>query len=601
MLLQRLKDYADAGRVENMAPVGYKETQIRYIVELDASGGCLGVVDQAQGGSAREKRGKAMLAPHAMRAYAIRPKLLADNAEYALGIARDAAKQGRVDESHQAFVALVRACAEETGEVAVQTVLAFLESGADVRPHFPSDFEPGMVVTFRVGDTVPIDLASVRAFWARRSGGSDAEYPDGDGIGDQGDRMECLVCGQVRPAMRRLSYKWQGVPNGQTSGLAVISANANAFESYGLEESLIAPTCAECGERFSKAANALLSSRSTCLRVGPLAYIFWTRDPVEGFSWGGFIEDPKSEDVRELLRAPQLGRVGAIELDSTPFYVAALSASGARVVVRDWLDTTVGQAKANLRRYFALQRIVDWDGGDAPLKLVALAGATVRELKDMAPGTPRAILRLALEGGVLPYRLLFEAVRRCRAEGKVTRPRAALIKMVLLTNQSTNGREGMNVVRDNLVELDLKNRDPAYLCGRLLAVLEAIQRAALGDINATIVDRYYGTASSAPASVFARLLRGAQPHLGKLRRDPRKQRAYLALQNRLMDIMNENGGLATFPTVLNLPDQGLFALGYYHQRASDRAAARQHRELAALVSNPDGDATSSEMGTPSPN
>lgn len=70
-----------------------------------------------------------------------------------------------------------------------------------------------------------------------------------------------------------------------------------------------------------------------------------------------------------------------------------------------------------------------------------------------------------------------------------------------------------------LVRLDPANRDQAYLCGRLLAVLEATQRAALGDVNATIVDRYFGTASSAPASVFGRLLRGAQPHLGKLRRD----------------------------------------------------------------------------------
>lgn len=598
MLLQRLKEYA--GRIENLAPVGYKETPIRYVIDLDASGQYLACTDQAQGGSAREKRGKTFFAPHIGRSSGVRAKLLADNGEYTLGIARDQNKQARVHEAHHAFTDLVRDCATETGEASVQAVQAFLESKPDLRDKLPNDFDPGAVATFRVGDILPIDLPSVREFWARRNGGGTEGDETGEGAG-AGEQMQCLVCGQVRPAMKRLAYKWQGIPNGQTSGLAIISANAKAFESYGLEESLIAPTCADCGERFSKAANALLGERSTCLRIGPVAYIFWTRESVP-FSLAGFLEDPDPKEVRDLLQAAQRGRNAAIMLDDTPFYAAALSASGARVVVRDWIDTTVGQVKANLRHYFELQELVAPDGSRLPpLKLVALAGATVRELKDLSAGAPRALLRLALEGGPLPPGLLFEAIRRCRAEGGVNRPRASLIKIVLLSNPSMLQTEGIQVTATDLQELDLSNRDSAYLCGRLLAVLESIQRAALGDINATIVDRYYGTASSAPATVFSRLLRGAQPHLGKLRRDPRKQGAYIALQNRLMDIMNEENGLTTFPLVLNLPRQGLFALGYYHQRAADRAAARKHHELAMLVTNPVDESEAAEISAPNPN
>lgn len=61
--------------------------------------------------------------------------------------------------------------------------------------------------------------------------------------------------------------------------------------------------------------------------------------------------------------------------------------------------------------------------------------------------------------------------------------------------------------------LDTGNQDPAYLCGRLLAELNEIQRQALGQTNATVIDKFYGSASSAPASVFGNLLDNAQNHL----------------------------------------------------------------------------------------
>ena len=113
-----------------------------------------------------------------------------------------------------------------------------------------------------------------------------------------------------------------------------------------------------------------------------------------------------------------------------------------------------------------------------------------------------------------------------------------------------------------MVELDQSNRDPAYLCGRLLAVIEQAQRRALPGVNATIVDRFYGTASSAPASVFGRLMRGVQPHLSKLERDNRG--AWVGLQRRIEEVSQ---GIVTFPRTLTLQEQGVFALGYYHERA----------------------------------
>jgi CRISPR-associated protein Csd1 len=172
--------------------------------------------------------------------------------------------------------------------------------------------------------------------------------------------------------------------------------------------------------------------------------------------------------------------------------------------------------------------------------------------------------------------LLYQAVRRSRAEQNVTRQRAALIKLVLLSQRS-------DTQEDDMVELDLENPNPAYRCGRLLAVLAEIQRNAIG--KAAIVDRFYGTASSAPVAVFGRLVRGAQPHLSKLERD--RPGVARALQLRMEDVMS---GLAAFPTTLTLEEQGLFALGFYHQRAHDRAqmqaAAARKRAGAAADDSP---------------
>ena len=195
----------------------------------------------------------------------------------------------------------------------------------------------------------------------------------------------------------------------------------------------------------------------------------------------------------------------------------------------------------------------------------------MRDLQDLPVPTARVLLRAALTDTPLPWNLLGLAVRRNHAERDVTRNRAALIKLVL-TSQP-NGEEY------DMVQLQPDHPEPAYHCGRLLAVLEQIQRAAIGrNISATIVDRFYGTASTAPASVFGRLVGGAQPHLSKLRRD--RPRAGYALQKRVEEIM---AALPAFPHTLDLKQQGLFALGYYHQRAHDRAQARATRAAATEV------------------
>ncbi len=573
MLLQRLRDYSE--RLD-LPPILYSESPVRYIIELDAGGRILNPrpTDTADPSSPRTKRGQRRLVPSVQRSSGIKPLLLVDKADYVLGYAGEHGKPERAAACHEAFLELLGRCATQTGEPSVAATQTFLKGGAIGQLDLDDTFDPAAMITFRVDGVFPVDLPSVQAFWANENDPASKDAPV----------MQCLVCGQERPVLDRLQGKIKGVPGGQTSGTSIISANAEAFESYGLEASLIAPTCADCGERFTKAANDLLANERTRIVVGGVAFIFWTREDA-GFDLRTFIHDPQPEEVRGLIESVRKGgRVSGV--DSTKFYATALSGSGGRAVVRDWLDTTVGEVKENLARWFSRQRVVGPYGEDPqPLGLYALAAATVRDArKELAPPTPRALLRSALTGAPVPPGLLYQAVRRNRAEQGITRPRAALIKLVLLSHRTTDKE-------DYMIQLDSDNPSPAYRCGRLLAVLEEIQRRALPGVKATIVDRFFGTASSAPASVFGRLIRGAQPHLSKLERDQRG--AYVALQRRLEDVQ---AGLAAagFPRVLSLEDQGIFALGYYHQRAFDRAQAREaverrNNEAAATDDNLPGE------------
>ena len=554
-MLPQLCDYA---RRLDLPPPLYSERPVRYIVELDASGRLLNSqpTDTADPADRGTRNGKRRLVPTVQRSSGIRPLLLADNAEYSFGLARDPTKQARVDRAHAAYLEVVNRCAADTGDAAVQAVADFLNEDPGEQLDLDHDFDRSANVTFGVGDDLPIEAPAVQRFWAREH---DPALAKGAVIG------QCLVCGKERPVLKRLQAKLKRVPGGQTSGTALISANAEAFESYGLDASLIAPTCGECAELFTTGLNHLLASETRRTALGGAAFVYWTREDVPEFNPMRDVTQPDPGQVQALLESTFKSREPA-PFDDTKFYALSLSGSGGRAVVRDWIDTTVGEVQTNLARWFRRQRIVGRNGEPAePVGLYALAAATVRDAnKDLSPLTPRALVRAALAGTPLPPNLLSEAVRRNSAEQDVTRPRAALIKAVLQSQRPIEGE-------DRMIQLDPDNLDPAYRCGRLLSVLESVQYQALG-ITA-VTDRFYGAASSAPASVFGRLLRGAQPHLAKLERD--KPGAYHALQQRLEAVM---AGLQNFPRTLNMEAQGLFALGFYHQRAHDRAQARARRE-----------------------
>ena len=132
-----------------------------------------------------------------------------------------------------------------------------------------------------------------------------------------------------------------------------------------------------------------------------------------------------------------------------------------------------------------------------------------------------------------------------------------------------------------------EDKDAAYVCGRLLAQLDYIQHRALGKVNATIVDRFYGTASVSPAVVFPRLLKGAIPHLASIRPEhtisSKSYAASLSYPDKEVAHLLEH--LASFPTILTLEQQGRFALGFYHQKARILSQTQKTRNGISSISD----------------
>lgn len=584
MLLSKLKEYADERMTTQLPPL-YAKTPVAWIVALGADGRPLSPqpISRIDPSNPRSKRGLDMVAPEIQRSSAIKPLLLVDKGTYTFGRTQDTkpARQQRAKQEHEAYRKMLDRCAAQTQEPAVLAVRHFYELGGADLLDLGDQWDYGLKVAFKVQladgtNRQPHDLQAVQRFWLSE------HEPGSANLG------HCVVCGEHKPVLDRMPTKIKGIAGGQSSGTSIISANADAFESYGLEASRVAPTCRECAEASHRALTHLLADDSTRLRVGNTTFVFWTRDDVP-FDVSNFLTKPDAPAVRALIESVRQGRHAALD-DRSPFYASALSANKARVVVRDWFDTTVANAANNIARWFHLQRIVDPRDEDPrgveprPLGLFALAASTVRDARrDLPVSTPRALFRAALNGMPVPMDIAYQAVRRCRADQGVTRPRAALVKLVLLSQEPHQPKE------DYMVALDPDHPATAYHCGRLFAVLEAVQRAALPGVNTTVVDRYYGAASSTPATVFGALIRGAQPHLAKLHRD--RPGAHVNLQRRLEAVCAQ---IENWPQTLALKEQALFSLGYYHQRAHDRAETLSRR--AARDGKTDQEDTNTDTG-----
>jgi CRISPR-associated protein Csd1 len=577
MILRKIYESAPTILGEESIPALYVKKPVRWIIRLNLQGEPEGADWIEEQAGDKDKRGIERVVPSLVRTSGIRAILLADKAEYVLGLP---ATENRVHEMHESFKQLVHRCAEKTRDPLVLAVDHFLARWQPDMAKLPPTFRKALeeqvaksgnsaseIITFSVGGQFPIERSSVQQFWAEEA------KPQEEGADNQFQSLVTGKWGFVDKSLPGAMLK--GIPGGQPTGIALVSANSKAFESYGLERAQNTPLLREEGEQIVKAINALIANPKSRFFIANLVYLFWSDRGMEEDFIGCLEGDPES--VKSLFESPYQGKEMA-ESVSTRFYALALAASRGRAVVKDWIMTTLPNIEQRLRDWFLALKIVGADGNylvNYP-KLYHLAACLYRDpRKEMVDAVPIALIHTALRGDSIPSSIRDQVVLRCRAQRNVTHLRAALIKAWLYYQNPTSGKENSGNMEANVQEeklkkleqLDQTNHDPAYLCGRLLAQLDAIQRRAFAGkkLNTTIVDRFYGAASSAPASVFGMLIGHAnKAHLPQIRKQDPK--AYNALQNSLADILRP---LQSFPRVLNLEKQALFALGFYHQRADN--------------------------------
>ena len=374
------------------------------------------------------------------------------------------------------------------------------------------------------------------------------------------------------------------------AALAALWLSADLFNLYVTLEllSLVAVALVSLAGRkaWKPALNYLLrrgEHNRQRLQVGDASVVFWAE--ASDAQQASAAEDlfasllsPPADDASEAARVRAvLDRIakGRPVADLAPnlepgtrMYVLGLAPNASRLSVRFWQVDTLGVLAGRIAQHAEDLRLepLPWRTEPSVYRLVL---ATVPHREGAKPKADDAInivigetMRAILSGGPYPRSLLANTIMRFRADGDISGLRVALCKGVLARERRRDIRTSEEEIP---VSLDKQSTQPGYLLGRLFAVLENVQRAALGgQVNATIRDRFYGAASATPASIFPVLLRNTQNHLGKLRKERMGQAVNLE-----KDIREIVGGLPDqFPRSLKIEDQGRFAIGYYHQSQS---------------------------------
>jgi CRISPR-associated protein Csd1 len=402
------------------------------------------------------------------------------------------------------------------------------------------------------------DRPAARELWARRSAENDK-------------KAVCLISGENAP-VARLHPAIKGVWDAQSSGASIVSFNLDAFTSYGHEQGDNAPVSEAAAFAYTTALNRFLERDSGHrIQIGDASTVFWadagdpkaSEEAEDIFAGLIGVDDEKvaNRSVKDTLEKIRAGRAVADIVSDLPkcvrFFILGLAPNASRLSIRFYLEDEFGTIARRYLEHVERLRIEPPPREMAPsMWRMLIETAVLRKSENIQPNLAGDWLRSILSGTPYPLTLLSTVIMRLRADRDVNAMRVAILKSVLMRNFR------MEVP----VALDPTCTDQGYLLGRLFALYERVQTAALGyDVNATIKDKYYGAASAQPRKVFHLLESGSANHLSKIGKQKPGLKVSLEKQiAAIMDLMEP--GKDPFPASLPDKSQALFGLGYYHQR-----------------------------------
>ncbi|MBI1254622.1 MAG: type I-C CRISPR-associated protein Cas8c/Csd1 [Hyphomonas sp.] len=555
-------------RLPDAPPFGYALAKIGFLISLNEDGSVAQLIDLRTGeGSKRQPRALAVPQPPKKSAGII-CSFLWDKTAYVLGITAGQGK--RLDREHAYFREYHLAALEKSEDIGLIAFRFFLKSWTPdqfISLGWPEDLKDQNVVFALESDRRPDntflhDRDAAKTLWASMQAAA------------SGEAEVCLVRGARLP-VARLHPSIKGVWGGQSSGGSIVAFNATAYESYGHDQGGNAPVSESATFAYTTALNIFLAKGSrNRIQIGDASTVFWadasdvetaeTAQEIWLAGFSGIDETQQSERVRAVLEGLRNGRPLG-ELDpkletGVRFYVLGLAPNAARISIRFWHESDFAGLARNYQRFAADMQIEPQTRTPFPPLWQYLAEtAVLGKRENVPPKLAGEWMRAILTGNRYPLTLLTSVLMRIRADREVNALRAGMLKAVLIRNFER---------KETPVALDPDFKDKGYLLGRLFAVYERIQEAALGgNINATIKDKFYGSASAQPRKVFSAIDRNAANHLSKV---AKRKPSYKVTLERALSAIMENLSPADdpFPASLSAQEQALFGLGYYHQRST---------------------------------
>lgn len=561
MIIQALNEYY--GRLvedsdSKISLPGFGNQSIHFALVLNKNGDLVQVKDLRDSTGKKNIPAKLNVPEAVKRSSGISPNFMWDNTRYVLG-ADNKENPERAMETFQSFKQLHHRLGDEVNDEGMKALLCFVDTWnpekATELDHW--DEMAGMNIVFQIDGELRYlhQSPDIKEAWLNHYRSKSSEK---EGL--------CLITGERLP-IARLHANIKGVRDrrAQPGGASLISFNKPSFLSYGKEQNYNAPVNEHAAFAYTTALNYLLNSDSRQkVQIGDATTVFWTEHKSRIIEIMGTILESKNDsdvkDIRDFLNAVRSGKKpDDIDFDDK-FYILGLSPNAARLSVRFWHVSTVGEMSARVVQHFDDLAICKSYDNDPEFPGVwQLLIATVPHRKSekpksdsISPVLAGSLIRSILTGSVYPRNLLTTMIGRIRADQNINYIRASLIKAYLNRNWRIN-KKSMEVT----MALNKEETNTAYRLGRLFSILEAAQKDAIGkDIGASIKDRYFGSATATPNVVFPRLIVLAQKHIEK-----GKYGRYF--NNCIGEIMQ---GIQGFPSTLSLEDQGMFVIGYYHQK-----------------------------------
>lgn len=542
---------------------GYSQEKISFVIPLNPDGTPAGKPIDMRQSEGKKRMPRTMLVPQpAKRTSGIAPNFLWDKTAYVLGVTAGEGKRTSLE--HEAFRTRHREWLDGSDDEGLQALSRFLDAWrleCFSEWAWADDIKDQNVVfaleSERLDNVMIHDRQAARDLWARLSSAGEK------------NKAACLVTGEYAP-VARLHPAIKGVWGAQTTGGSIVSFNLDAFTSYGHEQGDNAPVSEMAAFAYTSALNHFLARRSGHrIQIGDASTVFWAdasdaeaAASAEGIFAGLLAPDEKVEAmaVGNILAKLRSGR--AIE-DFNPdlpqgvrFFILGLAPNASRLSVRFYLEDEFGAiAKRYLRHLERMRLDPPPRDENAPMWRLLAETAPLRKSENVQPNLAGEWMRAILTDTPYPLTLLSTLIMRMRVDGDANGLRIAVLKSILIRNF---GKE------ETPVALDTEYKEPGYLLGRLFAVYEQIQSAALGGVNASVKDKFYGSAAAQPRKVFHLLEAGSANHLSKIGKQNKGRQ--VNLEKLVGSIMEQMDPDEAFPASLPDRSQALFGLGYYHQR-----------------------------------